>query len=403
MTPATAHSANQPDAKSKGSALHEIVAYVADSDTEAALEGLAAQQQAGPIHTARGTVRDAIRFIDKLSRSPRLLIVDISQAELPLSEIDALAEACEPSVSVVVLGERQDVGLFRELMRLGVADYLVKPILPDLIAPYLAGAHPRLSSHSNRTGKVVAIAGARGGVGVSTIATGIAWNLANRDNRRCVLIDLNPYGGGIGVQLGIEGGGLVDALENANNLDALFLERALTQHGPRLSVLTAEQPMDTDMPMADKAVEALIQTLERQFHYVIIDLPRLPGSLYAYILRRAGVRVLVADRTVPGVRDLTRMLGLMDDTAGRSILVLNDSRPQSEGLAERTMIEDTIGRPFDVRLAYDKAMSRVVDNLGEPLASVGGVFADGVRELTNVLSGQHGKRRKGWLQLVRGR
>jgi len=181
------------------------------------------------------------------------------------------------------------------------------------------------------------------------------------------------------------------------------LRADMTQHGPRLSVLTAEQPLDTDMPMADKAVEALIQTLERQFHYVIIDLPRLPGSLYAYILRRAGVRVLVADRTVPGVRDLTRMLGLMDDTAGRSILVLNDSRPQSEGLAERTMIEDTIGRPFDVRLAYDKAMSRVVDNLGEPLASVGGVFADGVRELTNVLSGQHGKRRKGWLQLVRGR
>ena len=151
-------------------------------------------------------------------------------------------------------------------MRLGVADYLVKPILPDLIAPYLAGVDPRLSSQLNRTGKVVVIAGARGGIGVSTIATGIAWNLANKHNRRCVLIDMNPYGGGIGVQLGIEGGGLVDALENANNLDALFLERALTQKGPRLSVLTAEHSMDEDTPMEAKAVESLIQTLERQFH-----------------------------------------------------------------------------------------------------------------------------------------
>lgn len=331
-----------------------------------------------------------------------MLIVDVSGIDLPLSEIDALAEACEPSVSVIVLGERQDVGLFRELIRLGVSDYLVKPILPDLIAPHLSGIDPRVRSQPHRTGKVIAIAGARSGAGVTSVATGIAWSLANKQNRRCVLVDLDPHGGAMSIQLDAAAGGLIDALENSEHLDALFLERTLIAHGERLFLLGAELPMDQDAPIADKAFEALIQTLERQFHYVIIDLPHTPGSLYAYVLRRAGVRILIGDRTVPAMQDMTRMLGLLDDTAGRTIMVLNDSRPHSEGLAERAMLEETLSRPFDVVLPYDKSLPRVVDNLGEPLAEAAGGFADGVKDLTAALSGQRRKRTGGWLRLVRG-
>ena len=365
MATSPAPQAGPAEAQKPAGAHYEIIAFVRDGDTDTALQDLMAQQQAGPLHVARGTVRDAIKFLEKQQRAPRLLIVDVSGDELPLSEVDALAEACEPTVSVVVLGERQDVGLFRELIRLGVADYLVKPILPDLIAPHISGTDPKLRSQPHRTGKVVAVAGARGGIGTTTVATAVAWTLANRENRRCALVDLNPYGGTLSVQLNTESGGLVEALENADHLDALFLERTLVQQGPRLFTLTAELPFDQDAAMDDKAVEALIQTLERQFHYVVLDVPRMPGSLYAYVLRRAGVRVLISDRTVPAMRDLTRMLGLIDNTSGRSILVLNDQRPNSEGLADRKMIEE--------------------------------------KDLTGTLSGQRRNRAKSWLRLLRPR
>ena len=403
MATSPAPQAGPAEAQKPAGAHYEIIAFVRDGDTDTALQDLMAQQQAGPLHVARGTVRDAIKFLEKQQRAPRLLIVDVSGDELPLSEVDALAEACEPTVSVVVLGERQDVGLFRELIRLGVADYLVKPILPDLIAPHISGADPKLRSQPHRTGKVVAVAGARGGIGTTTVATAVAWTLANRENRRCALVDLNPYGGTLSVQLNTESGGLVEALENADHLDALFLERTLVQQGPRLFTLTAELPFDQDAAMDDKAVEALIQTLERQFHYVVLDVPRMPGSLYAYVLRRAGVRVLISDRTVPAMRDLTRMLGLIDNTSGRSILVLNDQRPNSEGLADRKMIEETLSRPFDLYLPFDKSLPRVVDNLGEPLAEAGGPFADAVKDLTGTLSGQRRNRAKSWLRLLRPR
>ena len=47
--------------------------------------------------------------------------------------VNELAEVCEPGVTVITIGDRNDVGLFRDLINNGVSDYLVKPITPALL------------------------------------------------------------------------------------------------------------------------------------------------------------------------------------------------------------------------------------------------------------------------------
>ena len=73
------------------------------------------------------------RYLSKIERSPLFLLVDLHDSVMPLSDLGRLAEVCEPSVQVVALGERNDVGLFRSLLKIGVRDYLVKPLTVELL------------------------------------------------------------------------------------------------------------------------------------------------------------------------------------------------------------------------------------------------------------------------------
>lgn len=397
----TTDTSQQADASGKVVEAPEVLAIVTDSDSVETLKEIAALEKAVSLRIVRGGIRDTAKILKKLPQSPRLLIVDISGIDLPLTEVDALADACEPSVHVVVIGDNADMGLFRELIRLGVADYLVKPIFADLIVPHLLATNGARVQGS-RTGKVVTVCGTRGGVGATTVAVSMACILSSVHHRRVLLIDLDPYGGALQVQLGVEAGGLMEALENVDELDSLFLERAVAVHGPRLYVLADDQDIASDPKIDPTVLEKLLQVLEQQFHYIIIDVPNHQGGVAATILQRAAMRIMVSDRTVASARELTRLLSAIDGTGGRTMLVLNDTRPSGEALAKQQMIEESVDRTFNLAIPFDKGLARAAENLGIPAVEGRGGFTDSLRTLTGLLIGQPTKKTgRRWLGLVR--
>lgn len=112
--------------KSKtGTRMADFIAFVSDRKTEQVLKSFVLEQAMPHTHIAIGSVNDAIAHLSKIERSPQFLLVDLHDSVMPLSDLARLAEVCEPSVQVVALGERNDVGLFRSLLKLGVRDYLV--------------------------------------------------------------------------------------------------------------------------------------------------------------------------------------------------------------------------------------------------------------------------------------
>ena len=94
----------------------------------------------------KGGIQEATRLLGE-QRSPRLLVVDLTGIELALSAVNELAEVCEPGVTVIAIGDRNDVGLFRDLINNGVSDYLVKPIAPALLK---VAAERRRERHPGR-------------------------------------------------------------------------------------------------------------------------------------------------------------------------------------------------------------------------------------------------------------
>lgn len=305
-----------------------LMAFVLDADSEASLSSCLAQLPIPSPMIRRGGLAGAIRYLGA-ERSPESIIVDISGAEMPASQIHDLAELCEPGVIVIAIGDRNDVALYRDLVRAGVSEYIVKPVTAQLLVKALVGAPAsgEASPISRKLGKVVAVVGSRGGVGATTLAIHLALHLANEQSRRVMLLDLDLHTGDCALALNLRPTpGLREALVNPLRIDSVFLDRTMALHGERLFVLSAEESLRVDAAFTAEAVDKLVGVLRTQFHYIVADVPRIPGSAYWQALDTADIRIIVADQTLRSVRDTVRLReGFSARAEYSNMLVVNRS------------------------------------------------------------------------------
>jgi len=304
-----------------------LMAFVANGESEASLQACLSQLSFPDATIKTGGIARAIRHLGA-ERSPENIIVDISGTDMPASRVHDLAQLCEPGVTVIAIGDRNDIGLYRDLVQAGVSEYVVKPITPQLLAKALSPQPTPVEGIpvSRKLGKMVAFVGARGGVGTTTLAINLAWYLADRQKRRVLLLDLDLQTGDCALALNVTPTpGLSDALANPLRIDSVFLERAMTTHSERLFVLSAEEPLRAEVNFPAEAVYTLIGVLRTQFHYIIVDVPRLPGAPYRRSLDMADIRVIVADQTLRSVRDAVRLQAALREgsAAHRNLLVVN--------------------------------------------------------------------------------
>jgi pilus assembly protein CpaE len=301
-----------------------LMAFVADGETASTLEGCLSQLSFRDATIKSGGIAKAIQHLGA-ERSPENIIVDISGTDMPTSRVHDLAQVCEPGVTVIAIGDRNDIGLYRDLVQAGVSEYIVKPATPQLLAKALSPG-PVVTEGipiSRKLGKMVAFVGARGGVGTTTLAINLAWYLADRQKRRVLLLDLDLQNGDCALALNVSPTpGLSDALANPLRIDSVFLERAMAAHSERLFVLSAEEPLRADVDFQAEAVETLIGVLRTQFHYIIVDVPRLPGVPYRRSLDMADIRVVVADQTLRSVRDTVRLQAALGEGHGHGNLIV---------------------------------------------------------------------------------
>lgn len=393
-----------PQTPGKGLKAAELAAFVGDSATEQTVKALVQEQVMTFTSIRRGHIGDAISYLET-SLSPGVLIVDISGKALPLSEIDRLMNACEPNVVVLVIGETNDIGLFRSLMQLGVSDYLVKPLTVELLRRTISNSStdPNNNKPKMRTGKIVALTGARGGAGVTTALANLGWTLANDVGRRVVLIDLDLQCSALNLIMGLKrSNSLVEALKNSHRLDTLLLDRMLQQHGDKLFVLSAEESLSEDVALDFPRIEALVRALEQRFHYVMIDLPRRPGPLYKKILDLAQVNIVIATPTIPSVRETIRVLQLSgrEEIGRRAIVVLNNTFPPTGGEVGTDEFETAIGRKVDYVIPY-ASTAVLADNTGELMVASHTGARQSFLRIANDLSGKGAEKPSGFNRLKR--
>ena len=376
----------------KGKGLSQIVAFISDAETEAiaaaVFEDLGFESSA----VKRGDIGAAISYLSSNS-SPRIVVVDISKSELPISDINSLAETCEPGVEVIVIGAQNDIGLFRDLMQIGVSDYLAKPVTRELLRRSIETVRQgaRNVNLRGRMGKLVAITGVRGGTGATTIVANLAWLLSEKVGRRVALLDLDFNYGALSLAFDQRATpGLREALENIHRVDQLFIERTIVHVNQRLALLSCEEPLDYTVHFETKAYDELVGHLAKQFHYVMVDVPDSAGPEHQHVLKTAAVRILVLDPTLASMRHTIRLLKSMgqEEIGRQTILVLNRRWPASEGDLTVEEIEKALNHRIDVVIPFGKGQLVGAENAGELVASKPSPVTDALTELVQELSGR---------------
>ena len=253
----------------------EAVAFVEDESSRELIGRALSEFMFSNVGIKRGNISTAISQLAE-QRSPRLLIVDISNVDLPLSSIAELAEVCEPGVTVVAIGDRNDVGLFRELINSGIRDYLVKPLTYQLLHRSLLNIvqDVALPKQTTNLGRVTVFLGARGGVGTTTLATSCGWEIARQRHRRVGLLDLDLHFGSAALALDLDPSHVLrEALDDPSRIDGLFVDRAMMKHSPMFYVLAGEEPLSEMVPLGRAGIELVVAELRAKFHYVLIDMP----------------------------------------------------------------------------------------------------------------------------------
>jgi pilus assembly protein CpaE len=373
-----------------GVRIADFIAFVADRNTEQILKSFVLEYAMPHVHIAIGGIDDAIAYVSKLERSPLFLLVDLHGSAMPLSDLGRLSEVCEPSVQVLALGERNDVGLFRSLLKLGVRDYLVKPLTVELLKRTVNVSEGQVSQvTSARVGKTIAFAGTRGGVGVTTLAL----NLAEETHRRVAYVDLNVYGGAANAMLGIKtNNGLSDVLQNVHRLDPQYVERTLVAKGSRLFVLSAEQDYGAERPFQPNALQRVLQLLCDSFHYVLLDINNPVDPLAAEAFNQATRVYLVADRSVHSTRQAIRLLRYIEDRDNnpQASLLLNSPNAASAGKVEAADFISAVGRNVLHEVQFEVKSISIAENLAEgPKGKASNGFNQSITRIANDLTGQH--------------
>ena len=396
-----------------------MIGFVTDGRSEEALRDGLADVTPEQLDLRRGGVRAAVTAMQKQA-TPKVLVVDVSGEEQPLTALADLAHVVEPDVNVLVIGEINHVDFYREITRsMGAADYLAKPLTRDIVArhfgAYLRGRTP--TGQATLGGRAIAVTGVRGGSGATTLAVNLAWNFGVFMRRHTVLLDPDIHLGIAAFLLNVQpGAGLRMALEAPDRVDSLLAERAAQPAADRLHVLAGEEKLSIQPNPAPGAAQTLLDALRRRYNFIVADVPFGPVPLYRDLLDLVDQRVLVMEPTLASVRDTLRLLALPNgaDQSQRAIVVLN--RLGVPGGLTKRQVEDALKMKVDVVIPD---LPRQVGNaatLGEPAMASSSGYRAGVLEvarqvafvgLLDVASDSipgmpKASKRRGW-NLLRGR
>lgn len=382
-----------------------FTAFVCDEASEKAIQHYLADLSIPNCSVHQGGINAAIAHCEKV-HSPHALLVDLTDAEPAATKVSQLAEVCDPGVSVMAIGDRNDISLFRDLMRAGVRDYQVKPLpkalLHESLNELLGISAPVERVLTTRLGRVVTIVGTRGGVGASTIATNIAWGLANRKHRRVALLDLDLNSHACGLMLGVTtDNALREALERPQRVDSLFLERAMVPCDTRLSLLAGEENHDDPISIDPEALPHLVSLLRKTHHYVLIDVPRTQGALFRQALDLAGARVLVLDQTMLSIRETVQLRHLIDKPreGQENLIVLNRFGESGKEAIPLKEMEQTISMKISSTVPFDAQNAVSAGNAGIPVLSGNSPIAKGLKAVLETLGGTlHETTPKRWWQ-----
>ncbi|HOZ28147.1 MAG TPA: cellulose synthase operon protein YhjQ/BcsQ [Hyphomonadaceae bacterium] len=325
--------------------------------------------------------------------TPNLLVIESSgDPRQLLSELDALAEYCDENIRVLVLGQTNDIRLYRELMRRGVSEYLVAPVDPVQMIRSIANLFA--DPEAPFTGKTLAVTGVKGGVGASSIAHNLAWALSERCKVNATLVDLDLNFGTTGLDFNQDSGATIaDALMSPDRFDDAVMGRLITKATDRLSLFTAPATLDRTYNLDPETYVRVLEQVRGSVPFVVLDLPHIWSDWFKSTVISADELVIVAGPDLASLRNGKNLIDFLK--AARP----NDNPPKlvlnMVGLPKRPEIPakdfgQAIGIDPSLILPFDAQLFGTAANNGQMIFDVApeSKVAQGLDQLAALLTGR---------------
>ena len=302
-------------------ALH---AFCATADTAAAVQDAAGDRRmnGARVRIRMGGIASTIEAFRNAPTPDVLLIESGMHGEETAAALDELAQVCDAATRVIVIGPANDA-LRREALRREVSDYLVMPLEPrDVVRAVsrLFGG-PRVVQAGR--GRIIAVIGAKGGVGASTIAHNIAFAAARDLAVETVIADLDlAFGTGSLDYDQDPPWDIADAVAAPDRINAAFIDQLMAQCADRLRLLAAPAAVNRVYDIAAKSFDPLIGALRASAPCAVLDLPHVWSAWSKRILVEADDVLIVATPDLASLRNAKNLVDLLRATRP------NDRRPR---------------------------------------------------------------------------
>jgi pilus assembly protein CpaE len=354
----------------------DCAAFVSDAQTHAVVESVVHQFFDG-VTVRDGGSQQALEYLSD-SPTPRVIIVDIADSAAPLTAMLSLTAAFTEDTQLIGIGTVNDVNLYREIVGAGVADYLVKPVTEKSLAAALTraqspeahmaptAAEPASGEKANR----IAVFGARGGAGASSLAVNLAWILAESMKQDTALIDLDLEYGTVALALDLEPTrGLREALESPARVDSLFIESATAKVSEHLSIMATEETLTDELMIHPDSIDVLFDFVGRSSDNIIVDIPRwCPHPTRQRAFSVADHILLVTELSLPGLRDSMRAVSEIGSAAsGRQVTIVANRTSGSHQAMNLKDFQKALGHKVDYVIPEDSKGFIQAANNGKPI------------------------------------
>jgi pilus assembly protein CpaE len=299
-----------------------IQAFCETVETAAAIQSAGEDRRLAKAHLKiqMGGITAAVEAY-RGSPTPNVIVIESEgRNESILNGLDGLAEFCDSGTRVMVMGRHNDVTLYRELVRRGVSDYLITPVGTIDVVRSICGLFT--AADAKPVGRIIAVVGAKGGVGASTVAHNIGWATARDLALDSVVTDLDLAFGTAGLDYNQDPPqGIADAVFSPDRIDTNFVDRLLSKCTDHLSLLAAPATLERVYDFGAEAFDGVFDSLRSSVPCIILDVPHLWTGWTQRTLVSADDILIVA---APDLANLRNAKNLFDFLRAARV---NDRRP----------------------------------------------------------------------------
>ena len=299
-----------------------VQAFCETVETAAAIQGASEDRRMAKAHMRiqMGGLTAAIEAYQS-APTPNVIILESDErGEEILDGLDQLANYCDAGTRVIVIGRVNDVTLYRELVRRGVSDYLISPVGVLQVVRAVCGLFS--APDAKPVGRIVAVVGAKGGVGASTIAHNVAFSIAHDLMLDSVVTDLDLAFGTAGLDFNQDPPqGIAEAVFSPDRIDTAFVDRLLAKCTDHLNLLAAPATLERVYDFGADAFEAIFDSLRATVPCIVLDVPHQWSGWTKQTLVGADDILIVAAPDLANLRNTKNLYDFLK--AARP----NDQRP----------------------------------------------------------------------------